>query len=104
MINAIGRELPENVYGYGRVIPFAGAFAARPTTRRHVPPVKIAALAVLSMTYGNLTALVQDNVVRLLLAYYSIAQSGYFLLGVVAFGQSDLATPSLVVFAAAYVA
>jgi NADH:ubiquinone oxidoreductase subunit 2 (subunit N) len=56
------------------------------------------------MTYGNLTALVQDNMVRLLLAYYSLAQSGYFLLGVVAFGQSDLATPSLVVFAAAYVA
>ena len=40
MINAIGRELPEHVDGYGRVIPFAGAFAARPTTRRHAPPVK----------------------------------------------------------------
>jgi citrate lyase subunit alpha/citrate CoA-transferase len=40
MLNAIGRELPEHVDGYGRVIPFAGAFAARPTTRRHAPPVK----------------------------------------------------------------
>ncbi len=28
MLNAIGRELPEHVDGYGRVIPFAGAFAA----------------------------------------------------------------------------
>jgi citrate lyase subunit alpha/citrate CoA-transferase len=40
MLNAIGRELPERVDGYGRVIPFAGAFAARPRTRRHAPPVK----------------------------------------------------------------
>jgi NADH-quinone oxidoreductase subunit N len=63
----------------------------------------VAALAALSMTYGNLAALVQENVVRLL-AYSSIAQSGYFLLGVVAFGESGLALPSLAVFAAAYAA
>ena len=63
----------------------------------------VAGLAALSMTYGNLAALVQDNVVRLL-AYSSIAQSGYFLLGVVALGQSGLAISSLVVFAAAYAA
>jgi NADH:ubiquinone oxidoreductase subunit 2 (subunit N) len=55
------------------------------------------------MIYGNLAAFVQGNVVRLL-AYSSIAQSGYFLLGVAAFGESGLALPSLVVFAAAYVA
>jgi NADH-quinone oxidoreductase subunit N len=55
------------------------------------------------MTYGNLAALVQDNVVRLL-AYSSIAQSGYFLLGVVAIGQSDLAVRSLILFAGAYAA
>jgi NADH:ubiquinone oxidoreductase subunit 4 (subunit M) len=63
----------------------------------------IARLDALSMTYGNLAALVQDNVVRLL-AYSSIAQSGYFLLGVVALGQSGLAISSLVIFAAAYAA
>lgn len=61
----------------------------------------IAVLAVASMTYGNLAALPQTNVVRLL-AYSSIAQAGYFLLGVAAIGQSDLAVSSLVVFAAAY--
>jgi NADH-quinone oxidoreductase subunit N len=60
-------------------------------------------LAALSMTYGNLAALTQTNVVRLL-AYSSIAQSGYFLLGVVAMGRSSLALQSLVVFAAAYAA
>jgi citrate lyase subunit alpha / citrate CoA-transferase len=40
MLNAIGRELPEHVDGYGRVISFAGAFATHPTTRRHAPPVQ----------------------------------------------------------------
>jgi NADH-quinone oxidoreductase subunit N len=66
-------------------------------------PFAVAALAVLSMTYGNLAALVQENVVRLL-AYSSIAQSGYFLLGIVAVERGGLALPSLVVFAAAYAA
>jgi citrate lyase subunit alpha / citrate CoA-transferase len=40
MINAIGRELPDHVDGYGQVIPFAGAFATRPTMRRYAPPVE----------------------------------------------------------------
>ncbi len=66
-------------------------------------PLVIAGLAAITMTYGNLAALVQDNVVRLL-AYSSIAQSGYFLLGVVAIGQSTLAVRSLIIFAAAYAA
>jgi len=39
-----------------------------------------------------------------LLAYSSVAQSGYFLLGIVAIGTSSLALPSLILFAAAYVA
>ena len=39
-----------------------------------------------------------------LLAYSSIAQSGYFLLGVVVIGRAELAVPALVVFAAAYAA
>jgi NADH-quinone oxidoreductase subunit N len=63
----------------------------------------IAALAVLSMTYGYLTALVQSNLVRLV-AYSSVAQSGYFLLGVIAVGASTLALKSLIVFGAAYAA
>jgi NADH-quinone oxidoreductase subunit N len=39
-------------------------------------------LAVLTMTVGNLSALVQDNVKRLL-AYSSIAHAGYILVGLV---------------------
>jgi NADH-quinone oxidoreductase subunit N len=55
------------------------------------------------MTLGYLTALVQTNVVRLL-AYSSVAQAGYFLLGIVALGASPLALPAIIVFGAAYVA
>lgn len=65
--------------------------------------IVVALLAVFSMTYGNLAALSQQNVVRLL-AYSSIAQAGYFLIGVVALGTGTLAVQSLVVFAAAYAA
>jgi NADH-quinone oxidoreductase subunit N len=66
-------------------------------------PLVVAAVAVLTMTWGYLAALVQDNAVRLL-AYSSIAQAGYFLLGVVAVGASPLALTALIVFAAAYAA
>lgn len=49
------------------------------------------ALAILSMTVGNLLALAQTNIKRLL-AYSSIAQAGYILVGVAAgtsFGMSS---------------
>lgn len=90
------------------VVPKVGALFALAQVVAGLPdnlgwrPV-LALLAVVSMTYGNLAALTQNNVVRLL-AYSSIAQSGYFLLGVVALGKSNLAIASLVVFAAAYAA
>jgi hypothetical protein len=40
MLEALGRELPEHVDAYGRVISFAEALAARPNTRRYAPPVE----------------------------------------------------------------
>ena len=99
---------PVSVAAFLSIVPKVGAIFAIAQLARDLPaetgwPLAVATLAVLSMTYGNLAALVQENVVRLL-AYSSIAQSGYFLLGVVAFGQSGLAVRSLVVFAAAYAA
>ncbi|HCJ00311.1 MAG TPA: oxidoreductase, partial [Sulfitobacter sp.] len=66
-------------------------------------PVVVALIAAVTMTFGYLAALVQSNVVRLL-AYSSVAQAGYFLLGIVALGSSALALPSVIVFGAAYVA
>jgi NADH-quinone oxidoreductase subunit N len=99
---------PVSVAAYLSVVPKVGAIFGLAQVVRDLPtgtgwPLVVAALAVLSMTYGNLAALVQENVVRLL-AYSSIAQSGYFLLGVVAVERGDLALPALVVFAVAYAA
>ncbi|MEX1198273.1 MAG: NADH-quinone oxidoreductase subunit N [Pseudohongiellaceae bacterium] len=99
---------PLSIAAYLSVVPKVGALFALAQVVRDLPadsgwPTAIAVLAVLTMTYGYLAALVQDNVVRLL-AYSSIAQSGYFLLGIVAVGSSTLALPSIIVFAAAYAA
>lgn len=99
---------PLSIAAYLSVVPKVGALFALTQVVRDLPPetgwaVVIAGLAVLSMTYGYLAALVQDNVIRLL-AYSSIAQSGYFLLGIVAVGASELALTSIILFAAAYAA
>jgi proton-translocating NADH-quinone oxidoreductase chain N len=63
----------------------------------------VAVLAAATMTLGNLAALPQRNVVRLL-AYSSIAQSGYLLMGVAALEASDQGLPALVYYAIAYAA
>jgi NADH-quinone oxidoreductase subunit N len=57
--------------------------------------------AALSMTIGNLCALVQDNVKRLL-AYSSIAHAGYLLVAFTA--QPDLGTSAAMFYTAAYAA
>ncbi len=49
----------------------------------------LAGLSILTMTLGNLLAFQQDNVKRML-AYSSVAQAGYILMGLVAFVTTDL--------------
>src|SRR5204863_8040508 len=44
-------------------------------------------LAVLTMTVGNVTALLQRNIKRML-AYSSVAHAGYLLVGMVAGGEA----------------
>jgi len=52
----------------------------------------LAILAVASMTIGNVAAILQDNIKRML-AYSSIAHAGYVLLGLIAVGRgADVAT------------
>lgn len=51
----------------------------------------LAILSALTMTVGNLAALVQRNIKRML-AYSSIAHAGYALMGLVAFSQHGLAS------------
>ncbi len=63
--------------------------------------MSIAILAAVTMTVGNLLALPQTNVKRLI-AFSSIAHAGYALIGVVALSQ--LGAASVVFYLAAYIA
>ncbi len=62
-----------------------------------------AVLAVLTMTLGNLAALRQDDV-RRLLGWSAVSQTGYGLMAVASIGRSALAVPSLILFVIAYAA
>jgi len=52
----------------------------------HPWPVLLGAIAVATMTLGNMVALVQNNIKRLL-AYSSIAHAGYIMLGMLVVGE-----------------
>jgi len=65
------------------------------------PPI-LAALAVITMVYGNIAAIYQSNVKRML-AYSSIAHAGYILVGVVAiFRVGETAVSSVLYYLMAY--
>ncbi|MGI9118745.1 MAG: NADH-quinone oxidoreductase subunit N [Acidimicrobiales bacterium] len=61
----------------------------------------VAVMAAATMTLGNLAALGQDDV-RRLLGWSAVSQTGYGLMAVVALGRSDMAVTALVYFLAAY--
>jgi NADH-quinone oxidoreductase subunit N len=61
----------------------------------------LAILAAITMTVGNLLALPQTNIKRLL-AYSSVAHAGYAMIGVVALSQ--LGAASVIFYMAAYIA
>jgi NADH-quinone oxidoreductase subunit N len=73
-----------------------------PTTRVDWP-LLVAVVATASMTLGNLAAFWQTSP-RRLLAYPTISQVGYLLIGVAAAPASDLALRGVLFYAAAYAA
>jgi NADH-quinone oxidoreductase subunit N len=84
----------------GALIALARLAAALPESQVGWRPL-VAVLAAATMTVGNLAALRQDDV-RRLLGWSSVSQSGYALMAVVALGRSSLAIPSLLYFLVAY--
>jgi len=62
----------------------------------------VALLAAATMTLGNLAALWQEDV-RRLLGWSAVSQTGYALMALAALGRSALAIPSLMYFLLAYV-
>jgi NADH-quinone oxidoreductase subunit N len=100
---------PTPVTGYLSVGPKIGAFAL--ILRLFVDalgPLRldwlqvVVVLAILTMTLGNLVALTQNNVKRML-AYSSIAHTGYMLVGLAAFAAGiPLGLQGLLYYGAAY--
>jgi NADH-quinone oxidoreductase subunit N len=100
---------PTPVTGYLSVGPKVGAFAL--ILRLFVEalgPLRadwlqvVIVLAILTMTLGNLVALTQTNVKRML-AYSSIAHTGYMLVGLAAFAAGQpLGLQGLLFYGAAY--
>lgn len=61
----------------------------------------LAVLSVVTMTIGNLAALSQNDV-RRLIGWSSVSQSGYALMAITVVGLSDQALPALLFFLAGY--
>jgi NADH-quinone oxidoreductase subunit N len=100
---------PTPVTGYLSVGPKVGAFALilrlfadglYPLAEWWLPVVIV--LSTLTMTLGNLVALTQDNVKRML-AYSSIAHTGYMLVGLAAYAAGQIrGLEGLLFYSAAY--
>jgi NADH-quinone oxidoreductase subunit N len=102
---------PTPVTAFMSVGPKAAAFAAivRVLVEAMTPlaqqwTLAVMVLAVMTMVLGNVTAITQRNVKRML-AYSSIAHTGYMLVGLAAFqpGANDLGVPALLFYTFAYV-
>lgn len=94
--------------GFISVVPKIAAFAILIRflleTMRHGLlgwPILIAVLSGVTMTFGNLVALRQDSIKRML-AYSSIAQAGYVLMGVAVAARSKGAVPAINFYLLAY--
>jgi len=98
---------PSPVVGFMSTAPKAAVFAVLLRivfeVEAHVPEKRwlIWAAAALSMTLGNIAALVQDNVKRLL-AYSSIAHAGYLLVAIASMPANGI--PAAMFYTAAYAA
>lgn len=98
---------PAPVAAFVSVAPKVGALIALARLISVLPEtgagwrVVIALMAALTMTLGNVAALWQDDL-RRLLGWSAVSQTGYALMGIVALGRSPLALPALVYFLGAY--
>ena len=100
---------PTPITGYLSVGPKVGAFALilrlfvealGPLAEWWLPVMTV--LAAITMTLGNLVALTQDNVKRML-AYSSIAHTGYMLVGLAAYAGGQISgLEGLLYYGAAY--
>lgn len=84
----------------GAVVGLARIVSLLPDTTVGWRPL-VAGVAALTMTVGNLSALWQDDV-RRLLGWSSVSEAGYALMAVPVLGRSEHAIPALLFFVTAY--
>ncbi len=89
----------------GSLLSVSGTVVAGPSSAHAGWAVTVAAIAVLSMVVGNLAAIAQTNVKRLL-AYSSVAHAGYILVAMVAISAggvpSRLSIPAIYFYVLIY--
>lgn len=103
---AQGAPLPSSAFL--TVVPKVGGTVALARVVQVLPSdsgaaTAVAVVAALTMTLGNLAALRQDDV-RRLLGWSSVSQAGYALTAVAVVGGTDTAVPALLLFLATYAA
>ncbi len=104
----VAQGAPAPVAAFVTSVPKVGGFVFLARLVLVLPPDTfdwrplVAVLAAATMTLGNLAALWQDDV-RRLLGWSAVSQTGYGLMAIVALKRSDLAVPSLLFFLLAYV-
>ncbi|HVN92476.1 MAG TPA: NADH-quinone oxidoreductase subunit N [Terracidiphilus sp.] len=96
---------PAMLHMVGRVMVFTHSTGAPPTHATPgfvtIWPLILMDLSVLSMIFGNLAALAQSSV-RRLLAYSAIAHAGYILLGLAFFSWTDLSAQAILYYIVTY--
>jgi NADH-quinone oxidoreductase subunit N len=103
----VAEAAPVPAAAFLTVVPKVGAAVALIRLVDLVPPELLAVrplaaiLAVATMTLGNLAALWQDDV-RRLLGWSSVSQSGYALMAVCTVGADPFAVPALLFFLLGY--
>lgn len=103
----VAEGAPAPAAAFLTVVPKIGALVAMARVLDVIPAdasgwrPAVAVAAVLTMTLGNLAALWQDDV-RRLLGWSSVSQSGYALVAVTVVGATPQAVPALLGFLAAY--
>lgn len=103
----VSEGAPAPVAAFVTSVPKVGALIFLARLAVSLPPdvdswrPAVALIAAVTMTLGNLAALWQDDV-RRLLGWSAVSQIGYGLLAIVALGSSDLAVPSMLYFLLAY--
>lgn len=103
----VAEGAPAPVAAFLTVAPKVGALIALARLATVLPESQVnwrllvAILSALTMSLGNVVALWQEDV-RRLLGWSAVSQTGYGLMAVVALGRSGLAVPALLFFLVAY--